>query len=203
MLVRDDTDHKTTVGSAAVQCALKKSKLVSFNNCPAIQTMMEDLKAYHAITNENFWFGVFAPGETHKRKSARNFVETGKDWLIDSYVYILIYFNLSVNVIIMLEFDNILDFLLNKTRYFFIFSLGYGIPNIDRPTTHGELCDTFSSDKFNKEKETVFQLKMGAINSHDVESKEWEMYTDVTSEMSGFICEKEGSIIHFSCLSKF
>ena len=108
--MRDKTEKKSTIGSAALQCALKKSKLVSFNNCPAILTMMEDLKAYHAILDENFWFGVFAPGETNKKKSTRNFVETGKDWLIDSYVYAIKYDDRFVNIIIliMLEFGNLL-----------------------------------------------------------------------------------------------
>ena len=79
-----------------------RNKLVSFRNCPAIENMMDDLKAYHAIINENFWFGIFAPGETKKRKSSRNFVETGKDWLIDSYVYTIIYIHLFLNIVVIL-----------------------------------------------------------------------------------------------------
>ena len=88
---------------------------------------------------------------------------------------------------------------MRKTVYFLFSSLGYGIQDIDRPTAHGDLCNLVS-DTFNKEKETVFQLKMGAIDTHIVKANELEMYTDITSEKSGFICEKEGSITNFSCL---
>ena len=70
--------------------------------------------------------------------------------------------------------------------------MGYGIPDIDSPTT---LCN-FVSDRYIREKETVFQIKMGTIDAHDVDAKEWGMYADVTSEKAGFICEKEGSIIN-------
>ena len=86
MIVRDDDDHKTTIGSAAVQCAKQKSKLVSFNDCSSIDATMQELKEYFSIKNEKFWFGVFAPGEISKRKGGkRNFLDIGKDYLIDSY----------------------------------------------------------------------------------------------------------------------
>ena len=84
MVVRDENEHRTTIGSAAMQCALKNSRLVSFDNCSSIQMMMDDLKAYHKIENENFWFGIFAPGEQHTRKSPRNFVQDTRQWIVDS-----------------------------------------------------------------------------------------------------------------------
>ena len=61
-----------------------------------------------------------------------------------------------------------------------------------------DFCDK-TSDDFNKEDETVFQLKMGGFDSsgvqqNDVEAKGWVQYTDVSSDKSGFICEKEGTI---------
>ena len=84
-----------------------------------------------------------------------------------------------------------------KNKYFLCFSLGYGIPEIDKPTTHGHLCG-LNYDTFTKEKETVFQLKMQAVDQHRIKAREWEMYTDVTSEKSGFICEKEGNNNNFS-----
>ena len=89
MVVRDSDDEKSTIGSAAVQCAVKKSKLVSFNNCSMLDAMTNDLNLFDGIKNENFWFGVFASGAANKRKGKRNFLEDGKDWLIDSYVHIL------------------------------------------------------------------------------------------------------------------
>ena len=101
MLKRDDDADKLTVGSAAMQCALKKSKLASFKNCSSIDRMMKDLQAYQGIKNENFWFGIFFPGEKKTRKSSRNFVEAGKEWLINSYVSNLIVLHLLV---IMLSF---------------------------------------------------------------------------------------------------
>ena len=87
MVVRDDDNHRATIGSAALQCAQKGSRLVGFNSCASLEFMMGDLAMYHKIKNENFWFGVFAPGEINKRKGNRNFLDDGKDWLIDSYVY--------------------------------------------------------------------------------------------------------------------
>ena len=86
--VQDDDDHRTTIGSAAVQCAIKNAKLVSFSDCPSIEATMEGLKNYDHIKNQKFWFGVFAPGEINKRKGGkRNFLEVGQDYLIDSYVH--------------------------------------------------------------------------------------------------------------------
>ena len=88
IMVQDDDDHKTTIGSAAVQCAVKHSKLVSFSDCSSIEATMEGLKNYDRIKNQKFWFGVFAPGEMNKRKAGkRNFLEVGQDYLIDSYVH--------------------------------------------------------------------------------------------------------------------
>ena len=87
MVVRDSDSHKTTIGAAALQCAQTDSKLVSFSTCASLDLMMGDLWMYHQITNENFWFGVFAPGEMNKRKGSRNFLDDEKDWLMDSYVY--------------------------------------------------------------------------------------------------------------------
>ena len=85
MIVRDDNDHKTTIGSAALQCAIKDAKLVSFSDCASMDATMEGLKEYHSIKNEKFWFGVFAPGEINKRKGGeRNFLDIGKDYLVDS-----------------------------------------------------------------------------------------------------------------------
>ena len=50
------------------------------------------------------------------------------------------------------------------------------------------------SDNFDKEVETVFQLKMsGLSDSADIEAKPWAIYGDVNGTTSGYICEKEGS----------
>ena len=84
MVIRDINEAKKTIGSAAMECALKNARLVSFDNCSSIQAMMEDLKAYDQITNENFWLGIFAPGQENTRKSPRNFVEDAKQWIVDS-----------------------------------------------------------------------------------------------------------------------
>ena len=96
MLKRDDDADKLAIGSAAMQCALKKSRLASFKNCSSIDRMMKDLQAYQGIKNENFWFGMFLPGKTKTRKSSRNFVEAGNEWLINSYVCNLIVLHLLV-----------------------------------------------------------------------------------------------------------
>ena len=84
MIKRDNNENRKTIGSAAMECALNNARLVSFDNCSSIQTMMEDLKAYHQITDENFWIGIFAPGQENTRKSTRNFVEDAKQWIVDS-----------------------------------------------------------------------------------------------------------------------
>ena len=84
MVVRDDQDHRTTIGSAAVQCAAKNAKLVSFDSCDSIEETMDDLRARREISDEKFWIGVFNPGEINKRQGKRNFLEAGKDYLIDS-----------------------------------------------------------------------------------------------------------------------
>ena len=84
MVVRDDQDHRTTIGSAAVQCAAKNAKLVSFDSCDSIEETMNDLRARRDINDEKFWIGVFNPGEINKRQGKRNFLEAGKDYLIDS-----------------------------------------------------------------------------------------------------------------------
>ena len=84
MVVRDDQDHRTTIGSAAVQCAAKNAKLVSFDSCDSIEETMDDLRARRQINDEKFWIGVFNPGLINKREGKRNFLEVGKDYLIDS-----------------------------------------------------------------------------------------------------------------------
>ena len=72
--------------------------------------------------------------------------------------------------------------------------MGYGILDINRSGTLSNLCSK-SSDAFAKEDETVFQLKMGDnSNVNDVEAKSFDVYTDVTSDKAGFICEKEGNV---------
>ena len=84
MVVRDDQDHRTTIGSAAVQCATKNAKLVSFDSCDSIEETMNDLQGRRSIDDEKFWMGVFAPGLINKRAGKRNFLEVGEDYLIDS-----------------------------------------------------------------------------------------------------------------------
>ena len=84
MVVRDDQDHRTTIGSAAVQCAAKNAKLVSFDSCDSIEETMNDLKAIRLINDEKFWIGVFNPGLINKKAGKRNFLEAEKDYLIDS-----------------------------------------------------------------------------------------------------------------------
>ena len=84
MIVKGKDDTKTSIGSAAVQCASKKAKLVSFSSCLSIRAMVKDLQDYDGIVDEDFWFGVFAPGEENKKVGKRNFLEDGKDWIIDS-----------------------------------------------------------------------------------------------------------------------
>ena len=84
MVVRDEQDHRTTIGSAAVQCAAKNAKLVSFDSCDSLEETMDDLRARREINDEKFWIGVFNPGEINKRQGKRNFLEVGKDYLIDS-----------------------------------------------------------------------------------------------------------------------
>ena len=84
MVVRDDSDHKMTIGSAALQCAVKNAKLAPFSDCSSIDTTMDAIKAIDGIKDETFWFGVFAPGEISKREGKRNFLEEGEDYLINS-----------------------------------------------------------------------------------------------------------------------
>ena len=86
MVVRDDLEHKTTIGSAALQCAVKNAKLAPFSDCDSIDKTMDAIKAIDGIEDEKFWFGVFAPGEISKREGKRNFLEIGEDYLIDSWV---------------------------------------------------------------------------------------------------------------------
>ena len=81
-----DTVNKKTIGSAAVDCALLQSRLVDARTCTDITSLMSDLKSYHAIENENFWFGIFAPGIAFTRIGNRNFVGWGKGSIIDRYV---------------------------------------------------------------------------------------------------------------------
>ena len=84
MVVKGNDEAKISIGSAAVQCASKKAKLVSFDSCSSIESMFEDLQDYDGIVDEDFWFGVFAPGKENKKVGKRNFLEDGKDWIIDS-----------------------------------------------------------------------------------------------------------------------
>ena len=84
MVVRDDPDHQTTIGSAALQCAAKNAKLASFSSCESLEVTMNDLGERIGIEDEKFWFGVFAPGEMNKREGSRNFLEIGEDYVIDS-----------------------------------------------------------------------------------------------------------------------
>ena len=84
MVVGDNQDDRTTIGSAAVQCAAKNAKLVSFDSCDSIEETMNDLRDIRQINDEKFWIGVFAPGLINKKEGKRNFLEDGKDYLIDS-----------------------------------------------------------------------------------------------------------------------
>ena len=84
MVVGDDQDDRITIGSAAVQCAAKNAKLVSFDSCESLEETMDDLRARRNIDDEKFWIGVFSPGVINKREGKRNFLEGGKDYLIDS-----------------------------------------------------------------------------------------------------------------------
>ena len=84
MIVKSKDDTKTSIGSAAVQCASKKARLVSFSSCSSIRATVKDLQDYDGIVDEDFWFGVFAPGKENKKVGKRNFLEDGKDWIIDS-----------------------------------------------------------------------------------------------------------------------
>ena len=83
-VVRDNVLEKNTIGSAALSCALKDSRLVSLNTCQDIQLMMSTLETHYGIQMEQFWFGMFAPGKNFTRKGHRNFVNDGKHWLLDS-----------------------------------------------------------------------------------------------------------------------
>ena len=87
MIVKGNENVNTTIGSAAVQCASKRAKLVSFTTCSSLDAMVIDLKDYDGISHESFWFGVFAPGKENKKIGKRNFLEDEKDWIIDSCVY--------------------------------------------------------------------------------------------------------------------
>ena len=85
MIMKNSNINNHTIGSAAVQCASKKGKLISFNNCQSLDAIVNDLQEYDGIIDEKFWLGMFAPGKMNKKSGYRNFVEDGKDWIIDSY----------------------------------------------------------------------------------------------------------------------
>ena len=74
--------------------------------------------------------------------------------------------------------------------------MGYGVQGFDRPTSSGDLCLPDSdNDNFEKEVETVFQLKIGeSSEAFDIEAKSWGDYNDLALDAAGFICEKEGII---------
>ena len=86
MVVKNGTETNLTIGSAAMQCALESGKLVSFNSCQSMESVVEDLKNYDGIANAKFWIGLFAPGVDNKQRGRRNFLSDGEDWIIDSYV---------------------------------------------------------------------------------------------------------------------
>ena len=86
MIVRADDESNTTIGAAALQCASKSSKLVSFSSCQSLEATVTDIKDFAGINNAQFWLGLFSPGIDNKHRGNRNFLSDGNDWIIDSYV---------------------------------------------------------------------------------------------------------------------
>ena len=84
MIVNSGEETSLTIGDAAVQCALRSSKLVSFRNCHDIEETVSDLKNFDGIRNANFWFGLFTQGVDNKQRGSRNFLPVDNDWIVDS-----------------------------------------------------------------------------------------------------------------------